>query len=345
MIRICRSLENSGFSIFLVGRKQKNQVVLTEESFQQKRLGGWFAKGPLFYMEYNFRLFFFLLPKKIDGICAIDLDTILPCLFISRIKKIKRVYDAHELFTEMKEVITRPRIKKFWTRVEKFAVPQFAQGYCVSQGIAKEFNKRYCVNYSVIRNVPLLQSVRPTEKKDKFLLYQGAVNEARGLEFLIPSMKLIDCKLVICGDGNLMSRCQSLISELGLQDKISLVGKVLPDDLVQLTQKAYIGINLVEPEGLNQYLSLANKFFDYIHARIPQVCMNFPSYIEINRQFPVAVLIDDLNPESIAEGINNMLNNDVLYNELQSNCVAASNAYNWQQEEKKLILLYKQLFD
>lgn len=345
MIRICRSLANSGFSITLIGRKQNKQLALIKEPYQQKRLRGWFAKGPLFYIEYNIRLFFFLLPKKMDGICSIDLDTILPCLIISRIKKIKRVYDAHELFTEMKEVLSRPRVKKIWTWVEKFAVPRFEKGYCVSQGIAQEFKKRYSVNYSVIRNVPLFQPLKPIEKTDKFLLYQGAVNEARGLEFLIPSMQFIDCKLVICGDGNLMDKCQSLISDYNLQDKISLKGKVLPADLPEFTQKAYIGINLVEPDGLNQYYSLANKFFDYIHAHIPQICMNFPSYSAINSEFRVAMLIDELNPDVIAEGINNMLNNDVLYKELQSNCLAASVVYNWQEEEKKLILFYKQLFD
>jgi hypothetical protein len=34
-----------------------------------------------------------------DGICAIDLDTITPCLAISKLKNIPRIYDAHEFFT------------------------------------------------------------------------------------------------------------------------------------------------------------------------------------------------------------------------------------------------------
>ena len=45
-----------------------------------------------------------------------------------------------------------------------------------------------------------------------------------------------------------------------------------PEELRLITAEAYIGINLVENNGLSNYLSLANKFFDYIHAGIPQLC-------------------------------------------------------------------------
>jgi hypothetical protein len=86
--------------------KEKGRLSLTPQAFKQKRLNCFFEKGFLFYTEYNLRLFFFLLFQKADIICAIDLDTILPVYFVTALKKQKRVYDAHELFTEQKEVIT-----------------------------------------------------------------------------------------------------------------------------------------------------------------------------------------------------------------------------------------------
>ena len=103
MIRICTSLANSGYTIKLVGRKLNNSIPLIKQPFGQKRISCLFNKGKLFYIEYNIRVFIYLLFKKMDCICAIDLDTILPSYFISKIKKISRVYDAHELFCEMKE--------------------------------------------------------------------------------------------------------------------------------------------------------------------------------------------------------------------------------------------------
>ncbi len=155
MQRICTSLSNAGYDIVLTGRKMNDSVALKKEVFKQKRLFCFFQKGFLFYIEYNIRLFFYLLFVSTDAICAIDLDTILPCYFISVLRSKKRVYDAHELFTEMKEIITRPFIKKTWLCIEKFSVPKFKSGYTVSYSIAQEFNKRYNVLYEVIRNMPM----------------------------------------------------------------------------------------------------------------------------------------------------------------------------------------------
>ena len=125
MQRICTSLVAAGHRVVLVGRCMKGSSALPTQSFEQKRLRLLFGKGKLFYIEYNIRLFLFLLAKKMDAVCAIDLDTILPCLYISRLKKIPRVYDAHELFTEMKEVVTRPKIHRFWLWAERKSVPLF----------------------------------------------------------------------------------------------------------------------------------------------------------------------------------------------------------------------------
>ena len=66
-----------------------------------------FKKGPLFYAEYNLRLFFLLLLTKADVLVANDLDT-LPAVFLaSRIRRLPVVYDSHEYFTEVPELVGR----------------------------------------------------------------------------------------------------------------------------------------------------------------------------------------------------------------------------------------------
>src|SRR5687767_1010559 len=103
MLRICSSLAGAGYHVTLVGRSYRDSPNLLPRPFHQKRLACWSRKGFVFYAEYSVRLFFYLLLKKMDLVCAIDLDTILPCYLVSRLRKKKRVYDAHELFCEMKE--------------------------------------------------------------------------------------------------------------------------------------------------------------------------------------------------------------------------------------------------
>jgi glycosyltransferase involved in cell wall biosynthesis len=342
MRRICGSLAGAGYRVVLVGRQMKQSIPLQQTIYQQVRLHCLFNSGKFFYIEYNLRLFLFLLFKKMDCICAIDLDTIIPCLFISKIKKVKSVYDAHELFCEMKEIVTRPAIYKLWKRIESYAVPQFKAGYTVNQPIADEFRNMYGVSFKVIRNVPLLSARSNQEKKDRYILYQGAVNEGRCFETLIPAMQEVPCKLLVCGDGNFMQQAMKLVRDYRLEEKVVFKGNVPPDELKEITEQACIGLNLVENTGLSNYLSLANKFFDYIHAGIPQLCAGYPAYKEINDKTEVAVLITDMNAKNIAAAMNNLLSNEVVYQRLQGNCVKAASMYNWQQEEITLLEFYRQ---
>ena len=343
MIRICNSLAAAGYDVLLIGRKPGKSIPLIKQSFRQVRLKTIFSHGFLLYAFFNIQLFFWLLFQKADLICAIDLDTILPCYFISRLKRIKRVYDAHELFCEMKEIVTRPAIYKFWKRIEKFSVPAFINGYTVNKIIAKEFNKMYGVEYEVIRSIARLEAFTPGKKDSPFIIYQGAVNEGRSFETLIPAMQWVDVPLVICGDGNFMENARALVKKYKLEEKVIFKGKIPPGELKLFTRTAAIGVTLFDDTGISNYWSLSNRFFDYIHAGIPQLCVDYPAYKEINNLYETAVLVKDLSPPNIAMQLNELLNNTELYNKLAANCVQAAQLLNWQQEEKKLVALYKKI--
>jgi hypothetical protein len=212
MIRICSSLSAAGHKVTLVGIRNSSSGPLTEKNYAQKRLHSFLKRGFGFYAEYNTRLFFYLLFKKADITCCIDLDTILPVWLAGKIKNTKRVYDAHEYFSQQKEIVTRPHIFKIWYWIERKFIPRFQHGYTVSNSIAARLRELYGVNYEVIRNIPLLQPLFPVvTKKEKIILYQGAVNEARGLEFLIPAMKAINARLEIYGNGNFMEQVKECI--------------------------------------------------------------------------------------------------------------------------------------
>ena len=111
-----------------------------------------------------------------------------------------------------------------------------------------------------------------------------------------------------------------------------------------MTPKALFGITIFENRGLSNYYSLANRFFDYIHAGIPQICVDYPAYRQINQEFKVAVLVNDLSPISLAKVINELSHNNELQNELRQNCLRARQVLNWNVEEKKLINFYQSIF-
>ena len=346
MQRICSSLQSQGFCVELVGVNKRKSIQLTAQSFEQKRIPIIFEKGFLFYAEYNIKLFFYLLFCQTDAICAIDLDTIIPCYFASIIRRKVRVYDAHELFTELNEVVNNKPVFWFWTKVERFVVPRFRNGYTVNNFIKEEFKRRYKVEYAVVRNLPRLQNVNLQNSQFQIpnLIYQGAVNFGRGFEKLIPAMKNVNAELHIYGTGNFYHQVEELIRANQLANKIKLLGATLPNELKNITPSATLGITIFEAKGLNQYYSLANRFFDYIMAGIPQVCVGYPEYKIINDEFNVALLVDNIEKETLSNAINKLLSDELLYNKLKQNCIVAREQLNWQKEEIKLIQFWRNIF-
>lgn len=345
MQRICSTLQQNGYAVKLIGRRSKKSSPLSLQIFKQKRLRCFFDSGPLFYAEYNCRLFFYLLFQRADAICAIDLDTIIPVYFASIFRNSKRVYDAHEYFTEMKEIVTRPKIHKVWLAVEKFAVPRFRRGYAVNTFIRNKLEELYKVDYAIVRNLPIYKNVESIDPTNKTFIYQGAVNEGRGFETLIPAMKLVDTQLEIYGKGNFFENVQELIVKNGLEDKIKLMGNVLPEKLQELTPHMFAGIMIVENCGLSLYYSLANKFFDFMMAGIPQICIDFPEYRAINDQYQFAYMVSDIEKGTLANAMQKLMDDSELYSHLKQNALKARKQLNWQEESKVLLRFYKSLFE
>jgi glycosyltransferase involved in cell wall biosynthesis len=344
MHRICGSLQAAGFRVTLVGRQLPSSSPIEPRAFRQIRLHCLLTKGKFFYLEYNIRLFFCLLFRRMDAVCAIDLDAIIPCYLVSLIRRIPRVYDAHELFCEMKEVAERPAIHKVWKWIERKMVPRFPRGYTVNHLIAREYKEMYGLDYTVIRNMPPASPLSNGAVHERFILYQGAVNEGRCFEQLIPAMKQVNAGLMICGDGNFMEQARDLVKQHGLESKVTFKGMVSPAQLAGITRKARVGITLFEKKSKSNYYSLANRFFDYIQAGVPQLCVDYPLYREIQQRHEIGILIPEVSEEAIIHSLNSLLQDDILWERLHQNCLEASKEFNWQREEKKLIDFYGNIF-
>tara|TARA_B110000037_G_scaffold215145_1_gene272120 strand:+ start:7032 stop:8075 length:1044 start_codon:yes stop_codon:yes gene_type:complete len=338
--RISTSLVNAGFDVSLVGRKLQSSPKLLEQNFEQKRFNCLFNKGVLFYIEMNIRIFFHLLVNQPAIVVANDLDTVLGVYFGAKYFKITKIFDAHELFTEVPELRSKKFKKNIWSWIEKRYLPAFQKHYTVNNSLAKIFKERLNIDFEVVRNLPFRSKLKKLKgKREPFILYQGALNKGRGLPEIIQVMLQVDMQLKIAGDGDITAELKRQVKELKLEDKVFFLGKLKPVSLQKITQEAFIGLNLLENTSLNYYYSLANKFFDYIQAEIPQICMNFPEYKILNKENEVAVLVKNLDKVSLLKAIKT-LQDESFYKQLQSNCKKAKNKFLWEREELKLKDVY-----
>jgi len=343
MQRICRTLASEGYSVTLVGRVLANSKPIEPEPYEQHRIGCWFNKGKLFYLEFNLRLLWYLLWQKADVVCAVDLDTIVPCFTVAQWKGWKRVYDAHEYFSEVPEVVHRPRVKKIWEWVAARYIPQAHLAYTVGPALAGIFTERYGIPFHAIRNVPDEVAETTTPPATGYLLYQGALNKGRGLEALLGAMQYLDLKLKIAGEGDLSTQLRQMADELGVSHKVEFLGFVKPADLPALTAGAWLGLNLLENMGLSYYYSLANKCFDYIQAALPAVHMDFPEYRALVEKHGVGVLLKELSPEGIVTVIRDLQQHPDEYSEIIVACRNVKKRFTWQIEAGNLLKLYRDL--
>jgi len=341
MIKTCNTLVNNGYRVTLIGRKLPNSIALANKKFKQVRLGLLFKKGKLFYVEYNITLFCYLLFASFDAICSVDMDSLLPGILSAKIKGKKVIYDAHEYFSEVPEVIERPMVQNVWRRLEKWCIPKVNAAYTVSKSIGDILAEKHNKPFGLVRNMPnYIESKNQNNENEGFILYQGALNVGRGIEEMIKAMHHVDAIFKIAGDGPIAKELRELVKQENLENKIEFLGFVEPAALKVLTKKAKIGVNLAQNLGLNYYYSLNNKFFDYVQAELPQLCINFPEFKRVNDEYNVAVLVDDLSTDNLSKEINKLLLSSSLYDIIKSNCSSAKLTLNWEKETPVLLNIY-----
>jgi len=345
------TLHDNIYQVLLIGRRLKKSLLLEPRSYSCKRFKLIFEKGPLFYVEFNIRLFFFLLFTKADILLANDLDTLLPNFLISKIKGIPIIYDNHEYYTGVPELQQRPFVRKIWKSIEKYIFPKLKYVYTVNRSIADLYQNEYEIKVEAVRNLPLLIENIETDRPKEFpsdksiILYQGAgINIERGVEEAIEAMTFIEhAILVIIGGGDVIERLRIQVFENKLGPKVVFIPKLPFKELKKYTQFADIGLSLDKDTNINYRFSLPNKLFDYIHAGVPVLASPLPEVKKIVENYHVGTFIESHSPSHIAQKIKEMLNNKALLKQYKENCLIASKELNWQNEEKVILKIFSKL--
>ena len=344
--KVCTTLHNMGFEVLLVGRKLPKSLNLDKRVYSTKRFSLLFHKGVQFYAAYNFRLFCFLIFSKFDLLLANDLDTLPANFLASKIKGKPLVYDSHEYFTEVPELINRPKVKKVWEWLESKMVPKIKTAYTVCNSIAQIYTEKYGTPFKVVRNIPISAKIpfkkKSIENPEKIILYQGAVNIGRGLEQAILAMKFIEnAKLIIAGDGDIKTDLETLTVQENLQNKVGFTGRLSFEELTKLTPQADLGLSIEEDLGLNYRFALPNKLFDYIQSGVPVLITNLPEMAAIVNQYKIGEITDSLEPTHLAEKINDALNNKEKRKIWAENLRVAAKELTWENEEIAIQAIFR----
>ncbi len=345
------TLAAEGHCVTVAGRKvsRKTDEIIRPYTVLQFKLP--FRKGVLFYLSFNLWALFYLIFHGFDLVIANDLDTLLAARLGAILKRKKVVYDSHELFTELPELINRKTKRHIWFMMEKLLTKGLPACIAVSDGVARVLENRYGIRCMVIRNLPFSRNPAVQEsriiKPTKVIIYQGSLNIGRGLERLIQAMQWVkNAELVIAGVGDIQNKLEDVSISCGLTDRVKFLGKIPLEELHRITQGASLGVSLEEDMGMNYRYALPNKLFDYIQAGIPVLVSDLPEMAAIVSKYDVGeALQSNCTPQLLSDKLNQMLNDNIKMNAWQVNAKKAASELNWEKERDKLISIVNEILN
>jgi glycosyltransferase involved in cell wall biosynthesis len=345
-------LKELDYDILLIGRKLSNSLPISRD-YKTYRMRLLFNTSFLFYVEYSIRLFFKILFSKKDILLSNDLDTLLPNYLISQLQRKKLVYDSHELFTEIPELIHRPRVQNVWLKIEQLIFPRLKNVYTVNKKIAGIYSKKYNVEVNVIRNIAYKLNNKNVDESfahkikgtSKMLILQGTgINIDRGAEEAVEMMQYLENTILyIIGSGDVFDKLKSMITELNLENNVFIIDKIPYSELIEYTKISDLGLSLDKKTNLNYEYSLPNKIFDYIQSSTPILTSNRVVVAEIVNTYNIGKVVNSHDPKIMANTVQSIFDNTTVYGLWKENLQIASEKFNWENESEKLKEIYSNL--
>ncbi len=350
MHRICLTLHEAGYEVHLIGRSLPHSPELEQRPYHTHRFHLPVNRGMWFYLVYNLALIGWLLKRRPDLIVSNDLDTLLGCFLGSKLRQRVLVYDSHEYFTEVPELIHRPRVRAVWLRIERWILPRIKYCYTVNESLARIYRTLYGIPMQVIRNVPIPKPLppSPSPSEEKILIYQGALNIGRGLELMVDAMSYLPehCSLWIIGRGDVEATLRTQISKSSAASRIKMWGFMKPQELAKVTPQAHLGLSIEEDLGGNYHYASPNKVYDYIQAHIPVLVSDLPEMRHTVETYEVGWVLEEKErtPERLAYRIRSIFSEQKQseYEHRKNACHKAAELLNWEAEKQSLLAIYVQ---
>jgi glycosyltransferase involved in cell wall biosynthesis len=284
-----------------------------------------------------------------------DLSGLLPAVATATRTKAKVIYDSHEIWRRRnRRGELRPVTRSIEAVLERVLVHRIDALITVSDSIAAWIVDRYNLGIPsyVIRNIASTSVKQATLRLranlpstgERLVLYAGRLAPARCLGSLIDSLKFLpdDVHLVLMGPGDDAYRrdLREQSIRIGVDVRTHLIPPVPPDALTAVLSQADLAVVCVEPTCLNNILSLPNKLFDTIQARVPVVATDLPEIRRIVNEFDIGVLVRPNFP--IQDAIRSVLADPRRFDQSLSR---ASEVLTWEREQQRLLSAYRRLLD
>jgi len=185
-----------------------------------------------------------------------------------------------------------------------------------------------------------LNVLKKTNHCKNYLLYYGGFRKNKNVELLLHAFDLLkndsDLKLILVGNpGDAEMGLKALVNSLNLDERVIFYGFATEEELVTLLDNCRLfvfpslfegyGLPVLEAMTRGAAIVCSNK------ASLPEIGGNSIHYFNIN------------SPESLAQEIQYVLNNENYYNKLKIMAKERSQLLTWESSSRNLLAVYDSL--
>ena len=282
---------------------------------------------------------------------AHDVNTLPTAWLAARLSGARLVYDAHEISTSREGYAG---FRKWVAGIEATLMPRAEGTITTTETRARFFARAYGIARPlVLQNRPCLKVDAPTQRIRHelglqqpwpIILYQGGLQQGRGLERLLRvAATLKGAYVVLIGGGKLTRPLMALSEELGMTQRVHFIPTVSLVDLPSYTASADIGVQPIENTCLNHFSTDSNKLFEYVSAGLAVVATDFPEIRRIVQTHAVGLLVPAGSDQRLRVALQQLIDDTSLRRTLAKNAKNAALHLNWEQQENRLVELYQRV--
>jgi L-malate glycosyltransferase len=232
----------------------------------------------------------------------------------------------------------------------KFVAPTLKRvsALIVPSGFLQAVFKKYDFTAEVIPNIIDLDRFVFAANKGVRNIEAPVIVIARNLEAIygidvaIDAIALIKQKtpkvrLLVAGSGPLLHSLLQQVEQNDLLDNIEFTGKLKPEQIASLYAKADIMLNPTRVDNM------PNSLLEAMASGLPIVTTSVGGIPYIVSEGETALMVDPNNPEMMANKLEQLINDPVLYEKLAFNGNLYVQKYSWLHVKQQWLSLYLQV--
>ena len=227
-------------------------------------------------------------------------------------------------------------------RAKEFYICKHADGIvCISESLRRMVEKELL---RPRRCIVAHDAAGPIEggggERRSGIVYVGQLYPWKGADVLVRAMQHVEAPLTIVGGlpyEDDMVRLKGLVSDLGIEGKVTFAGFVPPRDVAAHLRRAQVAVLPLPDNVMSRHFTSPLKLFEYMSHGVPIVASDLPTVREVVSDGREAVLVAPGDAEALAGGIRRVLGDRGLAARLAENARRRAGEFTWEARGRRIL--------